>query len=70
MSSIDFAKSIYFLWNFAYIIQYSYNTIYYSKKIKNLLFPKKKYIKDYEISQDWVLITKNDPNLIIYNNYI
>lgn len=72
MSSLDYAMTIYALWKVAYVLEYTYNTLYYSNKIRRLyLYSKEKKNPNLEneLSQDWVYIQKDKNDTIIIQHF-
>jgi hypothetical protein len=73
MSSLNYAMTLYALWKVAYVLEYTYNTLYYTNKIRRLLKDNKKDYKsniENELSQDWIYIQKDGEktnSLIIQN---
>lgn len=65
MSTLNYALTLYAIWKVAYIVEYTYNTIYYTKKIKDLLSSPKHEINRDNIDTDWVYIEKDENTLLI-----
>jgi hypothetical protein len=65
MSTLNYALTLYAIWKVAYIVEYTYNTIYYTKKIKDLLSSTKHEIIRDNIDTDWVYIEKDENTLLI-----
>ena len=63
MSTINYAMTLYALWKVAYVLEYTYNTLYYTNKIRRLFTDKEKPNLENELSQDWVFIQKDKDKL-------
>lgn len=67
MSTLNYALALYAIWKVAYVVEYTYNTIYYTKKIKDLLSSKKEVKNNFEldIENDWIYIEQDENTIIL-----
>ncbi len=67
MSTLNYALAIYAIWKVAYVVEYTYNTIYYTKKIKDLLSSNSKTLNNIEkyIDDDWIYIEEDNKTLLL-----
>lgn len=58
-----FALIGYMLWRYSYVFEYTYSALYYGNAIRHYVFDKQDKIE--EDTDDWLLIERKDPCVIL-----
>jgi len=60
----------YLVWRYSYLLEYSYNVLYYGNTLRHVIFDKKnKEIVQDDLDEDWILCEPKIQDTVIVQNF-